>query len=171
MSVSTSDLCDQHSAALAAGRLTVLPGNWQWFGSVHSLQGRITTLAAHGCNAELRALLEQPGEGRVLVIDGGGHHGALLGDNLATLALRNGWGGLLIDGKVRDCSALACIKLAIIACGTWPERSHNRAGGKPDVALCLQGAQIQPGDWLYADQDGVLVSASELPEPHDRNAT
>lgn len=160
---SISDICDLHEAELDAGGLNVLRGAWQWFGTTRSISGRIATLEACGCNGELRALLAEPGEQRVLLIDGGSHARALLGDNLANLALKNGWAGVVVNGNVRDRRALASIELGILALGTWPERSHNRNGGKRGVPLVLGGLYINPGEWLYADEDGVLISKRPLP--------
>ncbi|ELF6204306.1 MULTISPECIES: hypothetical protein [Pseudomonas] len=162
MSISTSDLCDRYADAIDIGQLSVLRGNWQWFGTSRYLKGQAVTLEARGCNLELRQLLKQSGNGQVLVIDSGDHMGALLGDNLATLALSNGWSGVLINGNVRDTKALAIIDLPVIATGTWPIRSQNLAGGKPGATLMLGGSCISQGDWIYADEDGVLLSKREL---------
>lgn len=162
MFFSTSDICDEHASEIHAGKLNVLRGNWQWFGALRCFGGQIVTLEARGCNSELRAILAEPGEQHVLLIDAGSHTGALLGDNLASLALRNGWAGVVINGNVRDRRALASIEIGILALGTWPEKSNNQNGGKQDVPLVLDGLYINPGDWLYADEDGVLISKRPL---------
>lgn len=158
MSWTTADLCDHHGA----GQRQIVPGAWRSFGAVKRFCGPITTLEANDCNAELRALLAEPGAGRVLVVDGGSHLGALLGDRLAALAAHNGWAGVVIAGSVRDSHALGAIELGVIATGTWPERSVNRAGGRLDVPLTLGGCHIEPGHWLYADEDGLLVCPQPL---------
>ncbi|NIE75915.1 ribonuclease E activity regulator RraA [Pantoea sp. Ap-967] len=160
--ISTADLCDMHSGLLATGELRILHGTWRWFSEARSLCGQIMTLEARGCNAELRDLLAQPGHARVLIIDAGNDSGALLGDNLAKEALRNGWGGVFVNGNVRDCSALASIALPVLAMGSWPQRSKNQRGGGVGAPLTIGGAPISPGDWIYADEDGVVVSKSEL---------
>ncbi len=153
----TADLCDRYPEALQ-----LLRGTWRWFGQVRSLAGPIATLQSKGCNGELRELLAQPGRSRVLVIDAGGDRGALLGDNLAGMALGNGWGGVFINGNVRDCHALADLALPVLAAGAWPQRSKNQPGGCIDVPLGIGGVVLHPGDWLYADEDGVLLSKRQL---------
>lgn len=160
--MNTADLCDQHGADLR-----ILPGNWQWFGARRQFSGPVVTLYALGCNGEIRQLLAQPGAGRVLVIEAGGDPGALLGDRLGALALANGWAGVLVNGNLRDRRVLAGLDLGILALGSWPQRSHNREGGKIDVPLLLGGVTVEPGDWLYADEDGVLLARQAL-DPPDR---
>ena len=163
MSRATADLCDAHAGLLRDGQLNVLGNHWQWFGARRSFQGPVSTVMALGCNGEICRALAEPGAGRVLLIDAGGHSGALIGDRLATLALDNGWAGILVNGHVRDRQALATLDLGILALGSWPERSHNLDGGLRDVPLLLNGLRIMPGEWLYADEDGVLIGQRELP--------
>ncbi|MGY2258992.1 ribonuclease E activity regulator RraA [Pseudomonas sp. SDO55104_S430] len=163
MNLSTSDLCDRHAALLIDGNLRVLPGDWCRFGALQRFQGPVVTLQAHGCNGEIRTLLAGNGEGRVLVIDAGLNPLALLGDNLAALALKNGWAGVLINGNVRDSAQLAQTQLGIFATGCWPVRSNNESGGIVQEVLTIRGVDVFPGDWLYADPDGVLLSRIELP--------
>ncbi|WP_460134584.1 ribonuclease E activity regulator RraA [Pseudomonas sp. S1_E04] len=166
MDFSTADLCDQHEAMVRSGDVRVLPGQWAWFGTVRRCQGHIVTLQAQGCNGDLRALLGEAGNGRVLVVDAGLDPLALLGENLAALARRNGWAGVLIHGNVRDVRALAGIELGVIATGRWPVRSSNDRGGGVRAVLSLAGTRVSSGEWLYADEDGVLVSRRPLhPQP------
>lgn len=153
----TADLCDLHPA-----EVRILRGAWRWFGQVRYLAGPIATLETRGCNAELRELLAQPGRSRVLVIDGGGDPAALLGDNLARKALASGWAGIFINGNVRDCQALAALPLPVLAAGAWPQRSKNQQGGCSAIPLSIGDAVLHPGDWLYADEDGVLLSKRQL---------
>lgn len=162
MDFSTSDLCDKHAALITTGDVRVLPGQWIWFGAHRRCHGEIVTLQAEGCNGEIRALLGEEGDNRVLVIDAGPSPLALLGDNLAASAGRNGWAGVLINGNVRDVRGLAQVELAIIATGCWPVRSNNERGGIAQAALTIDNIEIFPGDWLYADEDGVLLSRTRL---------
>jgi len=155
--MNTADLCDQQG-----DELHILSGHWQWFGARRQFSGPVVTLYALGCNGEIRQLLAQPGAGRVLVIEAGGDPGALLGDRLGALALANGWAGVLVNGNVRDRRALAELDLGILALGTWPRRSHNRDGGRLDVPLLLGGLSIEPGDWLCADEDGVVLGKHDF---------
>ncbi|MFI8558221.1 putative 4-hydroxy-4-methyl-2-oxoglutarate aldolase [Pseudomonas putida] len=160
--ITTADLCDTHSDMIATGDLQILQGAWRWFGKAAFMAGPITTLQTRGCNLELREQLEQPGLGRILVIEAGGDPGALLGDNLAIKALVNGWAGFFINGNVRDSRSLSAIDLPVLALGSWPVRSKNETGGKSDVTLEIGGARLSPGNWLYADADGVLRSRVHL---------
>ncbi|MFF7859484.1 RraA family protein [Pseudomonas monteilii] len=160
--ITTADLCDSHSDMIGAGGLLVLQGAWRWFGKAASMAGPIATLQARGCNLELREQLDQPGLGRILVIEAGGDPGTLLGDNLAIKALVNGWAGFFINGNVRDSRALSAIDLPVLALGAWPARSKNGPGGRGDVTLEIGGARLSPGNWLYADADGVLLSEVQL---------
>jgi len=96
--------------------------------------------------------------GRVLVVDGGGSlRRALVGGNLAAAAARNGWAGLVIDGCVRDVAELAQCDLGIRALALMPLPTERRGEGQRDVLLQLQGVRVQPGDWLVADEDGIVV--------------
>lgn len=158
--MNTADLCDHYGA-----ELRILPGDWQWFGTRRQFNGPVVTLYALGCNGEIRRKLAEPGAGRVLVIEAHGDPGALLGDRLGALAQANGWAGVLVNGNIRDRRALAALDLGILALGSWPRRSHNREGGKLDVPLLLGGVSVEPGDWLYADEDGVLLARQELALP------
>lgn len=160
--ITTADLCDTHSDMIATGELRILQGNWRWFGKPAFMGGQIATLQARGYNSELREQLDQPGRGRILVIEAGGDPGALVGDNLTIKALHNGWAGFFINGNVRDCRSLSAIDLPVLALGSWPARSKNEPGGKRDVTLEIGGTRLSPGNWLYADADGVLLSRVQL---------
>lgn len=151
MNLPTADLCDRMEHA------NVLPGPWQWYGLERTLHGVLSTVQAAGCNHEIRQALAEPGEGRVLLIDAGGEPGACIGENLALLARRNGWAGLIVHGNVRDVGPLKHIPLGIVARGAWPVRSDNRAGGRRDVPLLIDTVRIEPGQRVWADEDGIVV--------------
>lgn len=159
MTFTTADLCDAYG-----DRVQILDGRWRWFGALNYFSGPISTIAAHGCNGEIRNTLAEQGHGQILVVDAGHLKTALIGENLAVLALRNGWAGLLIHGNVRDAIALGQIELGIIALGSWPARSNNQDGGQRDAILHMAGSNLEPQQWLYADEDGVLLSNQRLPE-------
>ena len=111
----------------------------------------------------VRTVLETPGQGRVLVVDGGGSlRCALLGGNLAVLAQDNGWAGVIVHGCIRDVAEINECRIGVRALATMPVRSIKRGGGEQDVRVSIAGVAIQPGDWIYADQDGILVSAQTL---------
>ena len=127
------------------------------------LRGPIRTVRCLDDNALIRRTLEQASPGTVLVVDGGGSLGrALVGDNLAGIAAQNGWAGILVNGAVRDVEALRPIDLGLFALGTNPHRSNRAGVGEVDVPVAFGGVQFTPGAWLYADADGVIVSATEL---------
>jgi regulator of ribonuclease activity A len=114
-------------------------------------------------NPLVRACLEEPGAGRVLVVDGGGSKRcALLGDNIAAMAVRNGWAGIIIHGCIRDSADIGRMDLGVKALATHPLKSAKRDAGLRDVPVAFAGVRVAPGDWVYADGDGVLVSPTEL---------
>ncbi len=160
---STCDLCDAHADALASGALRVLPPVFRSFGKLQRFRGRIATLRCRDDNLQLRALLETAGLARVLVVDGGGSLArALMGGRLGELAVRNGWAGALIHGAVRDTAELAATPIGVLALAPMPVPPRKDGGGEVGVELQIQGVTIRPDEWLYADEDGVLISATEL---------
>lgn len=125
--------------------------------------GAISTVKCHEDNTLVKAAVESPGHGRVLVIDGGGSlRRALVGGNLAAAAARNGWSGLVVDGCVRDAAELQACALGIRALALMPLPTEKRNEGQRDVAVQIQGVWVRPGEWLYADADGIVVSAAAL---------
>jgi regulator of ribonuclease activity A len=114
-------------------------------------------------NSRIREAVNSPGEGRVLVVDGGGSmRRALVGGNLAVAAARNGWAGIVVDGSVRDAAELAKAGIGIKALALIPMRSVKRGEGQRDLPVEIQGVPVRPGDWLYADEDGIVVSSTSL---------
>lgn len=106
----------------------------------------------------LRGQVSEPGGGRVLVVGGGGSFAcALLGDNIAEIAVRNGWAGIVVNGCVRDVVALAELPIGIKALGTNPRPSGKAGGGETGVPVTFGGAEFAPGSILHADDDGVIV--------------
>ena len=163
MSFATCDLCDANEDKLASGALSVLPPIFHAFGAVSQFSGRASTLKLFEDNGMVRTVLETPGQGRVLVVDGGGSlRCALLGGNLAVLAQDNGWAGVIVHGCIRDVAEINECRIGVRALATMPVRSIKRGGGEQDVRVSIAGVAIQPGDWIYADQDGILVSAQTL---------
>jgi regulator of ribonuclease activity A len=156
-SFKTADLMDAHPASRSCAT------QLRSFGGRASFAGPIRTVRCLDDNALIRRTLEQASPGTVLVVDGGGSLGrALVGDNLAGIAAQNGWAGILVNGAVRDVEALRPIDLGLFALGTNPHRSNRAGVGEVDVPVAFGGVQFTPGAWLYADADGVIVSATEL---------
>ena len=154
----TADLCD----ALDDRAAVAEPG-FTDFGGHPRFSGIIKTVRCPDDNSLVRRALEQPGTGRVLVVDGGGLRScALLGDQLATLAQKNGWSGVVINGCVRDTEELAAIPIGIRALGSHPRKSRKRGLGEADTAVLFAGVKFEPGSYLYADRDGMLVTKIQV---------
>jgi regulator of ribonuclease activity A len=118
----------------------------------------VSTVKCFEDNSALKAAVESPGHGRVLVVDGAGSlRRALLGGNLGAAAAKNGWAGLVIDGAVRDVAELALCEVGIRALAPVPLPTERRDQGQRDVVLQLRGVWVRPGDWLYADADGIVL--------------
>lgn len=133
------------------------------FGATARFSGRIATVQCFESNLSVRAALSEPGQGRVLVVDAGASpRAALVGDNLAALAIKNGWTGVLLNGFLRDVACLATMELGIKALGTYPVKSGRRDWGVQGEPVHFGGVTFRPGDYLYSDEDGVLVSDTDL---------
>jgi regulator of ribonuclease activity A len=151
--ISVADLCDAHEDE---AEVCVLP--FRDFGGRIAFAGPIRTVRCFEDNSLVKATLEEPGEGCVLVVDGAGSlRRALVGDMLGASAVANGWAGLVINGAVRDTAALAGLDLGIKALGSVPMRGPKRGEGVVDTPVAFGGVVFVPGDRLYADEDGVAV--------------
>lgn len=158
--VPTCDLCDAHKDD-ADGAFRVLPGVFRHFGGRTRFEGPVSTVKCFEDNTSVRAAVQSPGHGRVLVVDGGASlRRALLGGNLAAAAADNGWAGVVIDGAVRDVAELAAAGIGICAIGIMPMASARRAEGQRDVPVVVQGVAVCAGEWLVADEDGIVVMPS-----------
>ena len=166
-SMSICDFCDQHPEAISTGLLRVLPPLFRNFGRLQSFYGQVSTVQCFEDNGLVRAALEDAGMARVLVVDGGGSmRHALFGGNLAALAARSGWAGVVIDGCVRDVAEIAAAPVGVRALAAMPMPPRKQGAGQRDLAIRIQGVTVRPGDWLYADADGMLVSAEPLHMGH-----
>ena len=156
----TADLNDVHAAKL---RLLHLP--FRNFGTKGHISGPAQTIKCFEDNTTIRAQLETPGEGRVLVVDAGGYTRiAVMGDMLADLAIQNGWAGVVLNGAIRDSVDIAAMDTLVFALGTSPVKSSKDGLGKVGGPIEIGGVRIAPGNWIYADADGVLMSEDRLPE-------
>lgn len=154
MSYATTDLTDAHPEAFQ-----VAEPIFRDFGGRLAFHGPMVTLKLFEDNALVRGTLETPGEGRVLVVDGGGSlRCALLGDQLAELAVRNVWAGVVVYGCIRDSEAIGGLPLGVKALATHPVKSIKRGEGQRDIPVRFAGIQFRPGAWLYADGDGLILS-------------
>jgi regulator of ribonuclease activity A len=150
--ISTADLLDEHGAEAAVCLL-----QFRGFGAP-AFAGRVATVRCPEDNVLLRRRLDEPGDGRVLVVDGGGSFRcALVGDNLGRLALESGWAGLVINGCVRDSAVLDALGLGMRALGTNPRPSRKEGTGEVETAVTFGGVTFEPDAMLYVDEDGVVV--------------
>ncbi|WP_323149103.1 ribonuclease E activity regulator RraA [Pseudomonas oryzihabitans] len=153
MTFKTTDLCDDHG-----DRARVLQPIFQDLGGRQDFAGPALTVRCFEDNSRIKELSQQAGEGRVLVVDGGGSDRcALLGDIIAEDLVKNGWAGALIYGHVRDKAVLAGLPLAVKALGVSPRKSVKRDEGQIGEVVTFAGQTIRSGDQLYADADGVII--------------
>ena len=154
----TTDLCDAHGAAVQ-----VAEPLFRDFGGRIDFFGEIVTLKIADDNTLVRKKLEGDGRGKVLVIDGGNStRCGLVGDQLAALALKNGWAGVVVNGCIRDSEAIAGIVIGVKARGTLPRKSNKNNTGEADVVVQFANVVFTPGHYLYADRDGIIVAATLL---------
>lgn len=155
---SICDLCDAYP-----DEARVADGVFRSFGARSAFAGPAETLQCLEDNALLASILDEPGAGRVLAVDGGGSlRRALFGGNLGARALANGWSGVVIHGAVRDVEELDRIAIGVFAIGVCPVRPHKRGGGQRGAPLHFAGIDIAPGDWIYADRNGLIAAARAL---------
>ena len=166
----TCDFCDAFKND-TSGALRVLPPVFRDFGQVRKFCGPVQTVKCFEDNTLDKAAVDSVGYidtpegrvGKVLVVDGGASlRRALLGGNLGAAAARNGWAGVVIDGCVRDSAELAGHAVGIRALAPMPWPTEKRNEGQSEVAVQIQGVWVRPGDWLYADEDGIVVSSTRL---------
>lgn len=156
--ISTCDLCDAHAEAV---RVLDLP--LRDFGGRRAFAGIVSTVQALEDNSRVKEAVGEPGQGRVLVVDGGGStRRSMLGDLLAAQALANGWAGVIVHGAIRDSAAIGGMDLGVKALGTVPRKTDRRDQGLRDVPVSFGGLTILPGEWIAADADGVIVAAQPL---------
>jgi regulator of ribonuclease activity A len=154
----TADLCDEHGDLVQ-----VCEPVFHLFGGRKAFHGPISTVRCFEDNSRVREAVEGPGEGRVLIVDGGGsRRRALLGDKLGEAAVRNGWAGIVIHGCIRDSAELGRMDLGVRALGTIPLRSDKRGEGERDVPVRFAGVTFRPGEFVYVDEDGVIAAPRKI---------
>lgn len=154
----TADLCDDH-----AERLQVAQPIFRSYGARPAFAGRIHTVQVFEDNVLVRRRLERAVSEAVLVIDGGGSlKCALVGDILAGMAVANGWQGIVVNGCIRDAAAIAGLPIGVRALNTHPLKSGKQGVGLENLAVTFAGVTFQPGAYLYADADGLVVSPARL---------
>lgn len=158
MTFKTADLCDQHE-----GKVQVVNPGLGNFGARTRFHGEMVTVRALGDFSQVRAQVNSAGQGKVLVVDNdAGMRVAMLGDLLAAAAVANGWQGVVVNGCIRDSAELAGMDLGVRALACVPARGERAQRGELNVALTFLGAEFRPGEFLYSDEDGILLSAAAL---------
>ena len=158
MTYLTTDLCDTHEDAVR-----VVEPMFTSFGGKTAFHGQIATLRVFEDNSFVRKALESAGQGRVLVIDGGGSiRRALVGDQLASLGLKNDWAGIVVNGCIRDSRAIAEMDIGVFAIDTHPMKTVKKNVGEANIVVSFGDVDFVPGEWIYADEDGVIVSKTAI---------
>lgn len=156
--VYTADLCDEFDS-----EIRIADAGFLMFGKRHQFGGPVYCLRVFEDNSLVKEAVNQPGDGRVLVVDGGASlRCALLGGNLAVLAANNGWQGVVINGSIRDTHEINEVELGVLAIATCPRKSTKQGKGEANLTLFFAGVQIAPGDYLYADDDGFVIADRSL---------
>ena len=162
MTFKTPDLCDEFETELGTTVRIVAP-MFQQYGGRAAFACEIVTLKLVDDNSLVREVFGENGQGKVLVIDGGGSlRCALVGDQLAILAQKNGWEGVVVYGCIRDSGDINGIDIGVRALNTHPQKTVKKGIGDRNVAVTFGGVTFKPGEWLYADGDGILVSSKRL---------
>ena len=166
MSIATTDLCDQFENDIHAGLIHVLPPVFQSFGQAQAFHGQAVTFKVFEDNTLIKKALENDnGTGKVMIVDGGASvRCALVGGNIAKAGTQNGWAGIVVDGCVRDTGEINELAIGVRALAAMPLRSLKKGAGERDLGVHIQGVRVNPGDWVYADADGIVVSPKALHE-------
>lgn len=156
--IKTTDLCDEFSEQLQICSL-----QWKSFGRNSFFHGPIYTVDVLNDNTHVRSSLEEIPAGAVLVVDGrNSDRCALLGDNLAMIAQNRGIVGIIVNGRVRDSRDLQSISVGVFALGTHPKKSVKQGKGQKNITLQFGNVDWIPGDYVYADEDGIVVAKKPL---------
>ena len=154
----TTDLCDAHPDLVR-----VVDPLFTNYGGKVCFGGPIVTVKCHEDNSVVRDTAATPGHGRVMVVDGGASmRRSLLGDMIAENAVENGWQGFIIYGCIRDVDAIRELDIGVQALGRIPLRTDKRGIGQRDIAITFGGVTFRPGEFVYADNNGIIVSAQDL---------
>jgi len=155
----TTDICDEYGEAVNVAE----PIGFKHYGARKTFSGQIETIKCHEDNSLVRTTVAAPGKGKVLVVDGGGSlRCALLGDLLAGKAQQNGWEGVVVYGCIRDSEVIAKLDLGVMALATHPRKSEKHNVGLNNVTAHFAGISFVPGQFLYADGDGIVVSEQDV---------
>lgn len=163
MTILTADLCDEFAADIQVAEPLL-----RHYGMRRNFGGQVATLRVFEDNPLVKTALSESGSGRVLVVDGGGSmRCALLGGDIARLAAANGWSGVIINGCIRDRLEVDATDIGVCALATCPRKSRKQGMGDRDVDLFFAGIDVRSGDYIYADEDGIVVSTRDLSQSID----
>lgn len=158
MNISTPDLCDEYGDLVQVAEPV-----FSHFGGVRQFGGEVVTVKCFEDNSKVGEMLRAEGKGRILVIDGGASpRRSLLGDKLATMAMENNWGGIVLYGYLRDVEEIALMSIGVVALGAIPRKTEKRGAGQVNVAIEVAGICVKPGQYIYADGSGVIVAEQAL---------
>jgi len=155
----TADFCDTFP-----DKVSVLGPGYSNYGGAPMCQGEVVTIKLDCNNSDLITLLrDEAGEGKVVVVDAAQAYYAIVGEMLMKFAQKNAYSGIVVNGYIRDTQQIKDIPVALYALGTCSRKSIPVTAGKRDIPLAFGGVEIRPGDYIYADRDGVIVTAEPLP--------
>lgn len=158
MDIVTPDLCDEFPE-----KVSVVEPMFANFGGIDAFGGEIVTVKCFEDNSVVKQLVDTNGTNKVMVVDGGGSiRRALLGDMLAEKAVKNGWSGIIIYGCIRDVDVIADLELGVQALGSHPMKTDKKGIGEQGVAITFGGVTFNPGAYVYADNNGIIVSPEKL---------
>ena len=158
MSIPTADLCDNYIDELQVAEPLLIG-----FGGKEIFNGQIVTVKVFDDNVLVKQTLASDGDSRVLVVDGAGStYCALMGDNLASMAIKNNWAGVVIHGCIRDARQIGEMDVGVFALGTCPRKSIKLGEGDTQIPVAFAGVLFKPGHFLYADEDGIVVAERDL---------
>ncbi len=158
MTFFTADMCDEHS-----DKTHILEAGYKNYGGAAKCEGKIVTIKLNKNNSDLVALLrDEDGTGKVVVVDVNREYFAVVGENLMKFADKNNYVGIVINGYVRDTFQITDIPVALYAIGTCPRKSIPVTQGERDITLSFGGVEFKSGDYLYADTDGIIVTATKI---------
>lgn len=157
----TPDLCDEYPNSVK-----VVDQDFNNYGKRQTFSGEIVTIKCYEDNSLVKEMAATAGNGKVLVVDGGAsRRRALLGDMIAENAVKNGWEGMIIYGRIRDVDVIRTLDLGVQALGTVPVKTEKRGLGDLNVVLSFGGVEFVPGHYIYADNNGVVISEEKLQLP------
>lgn len=160
MTFKTADLCDDH---FDSGTLQICEPIFADFGGRNKFHGEVHTIHCFEDNSMVREAVALDGKGKVLVIDAGASFRcAMLGDLLAAKAVSNGWEGVIMHGLIRDSADIETMDLGVKALGTYPLKSVKNNKGVHNVEVAFAGVRFNPGNFVYADEDGIILSPTAL---------